>query len=392
MASTSSPLSADPDEFARPSESRLDPTALTAALQDWLAGRLGARAAPVVTDLSAPSESGMSSDTVMFDARWSSDAGPVVRNLVARLAPTPGAVPVFPDYDLGLQAEVMRTVAAHTSVPIPEVLWYEPSPEPLGAEFLVMERVDGLIPPDVMPYNFESWLLDASQSQRRRLQESTIGLVADVHGIPEPWSVCPGLADGEGPVSAARALQGHMSGVRGFYNWVAAAGRRSPLIERALDELEASVPPVDGPAVLCWGDARIGNVIYRDFRPAAVLDWEMAALGPRGMDLGWMIFLHRFFEDIAAAAGLPGMPGLLRREDVVAEYARRTGRRPADIEWFVMYAAVRQAVIMFRIQCRAVAFGQADPPGDPDEMIMHRASLEKMLAGAYWPALDAEEA
>ena len=31
--------------------------------------------------------------------------------------------------------------------------------------------------------------------------------------------------------------------------------------------------------------ARIGNVMYKDFEPVGVLDWEMAALGPREMDI-----------------------------------------------------------------------------------------------------------
>ena len=43
------------------------------------------------------------------------------------------------------------------------MFWNEPSPEPLGAPFFVMSRVDGQVPPDVMPYNFgDSWLFDAS--------------------------------------------------------------------------------------------------------------------------------------------------------------------------------------------------------------------------------------
>ena len=44
--------------------------------------------------------------------------------------------------------------------------------------------------------------------------------------------------------------------------------------------------------MLNWGDARVGNILYRDFAPIAVLDWEMATVGPREVDLAWMIFLH----------------------------------------------------------------------------------------------------
>ncbi len=139
--------------------------------------------------------------------------------------------------------------------------------------------------------------------------------------------------------------------------------------------------------MLCWGDSRIGNVIYRDFEPAAVLDWEMATLGPRELDLGWMIFQHRFFEDLAAMAGLPGMPDFLRREDVAEAYGSLSGHQVADLDFYIVYAALRHAVIMFRVQSRAVAFGQAEFPDNPDEMILHHKTLEAMLDGTYWESL-----
>jgi aminoglycoside phosphotransferase (APT) family kinase protein len=97
------------------------------------------------------------------------------------------------------------------------------------------------------------------------------------------------------------------------------------VLERAFAWLEDHWPHDPGPTVLSWGDSRIGNVMYRHFAPVAVLDWEMAALGPRELDLAWMVFLHRFFEDLAIRYGLPGMPSFLRRDDVAASYATSTG-------------------------------------------------------------------
>ena len=64
--------------------------------------------------------------------------------------------------------------------------------------------------------------------------------------------------------------------------------------------------------MLVWGDARVGNVLYEDFRPVAVLDWEMATLGPREMDVAWIIFAHMVFQELAGLAGLPGLPGFMR--------------------------------------------------------------------------------
>ena len=68
------------------------------------------------------------------------------------------------------QAATMRAVRAHCpAVPVPEVLWDEPDPGVLGAAFFVMERIDGVVPPDILPYNFVSWVTEASDEERARL-------------------------------------------------------------------------------------------------------------------------------------------------------------------------------------------------------------------------------
>ena len=138
-----------------------------------------------------------------------------------------------------------------------------------------------------------------------------------------------------------------------------------------------------GPDVLSWGDARIGNIIYRGFEPAAVLDWEMAALGPRELDVGWFIFLHRFFQDIAEFFGAEGLPGFLRRSNVERCYRELSGQPLRDLDFYLVYAAVRHAIVMARIKRRMIHFGEDEVPADPDDYVLHRASLEQLLAGTY---------
>jgi len=125
-------------------------------------------------------------------------------------------------------------------------------------------------------------------------------------------------------------------------------------------------------------------MMYRHFEPVAVLDWEMVSIGPREIDLGWMIFLHRFFQDLAEQYGLPGMPSFMRLDDVVTTYADATGVVPCLVPWYLVYAAVRHGVVMSRIARRQVHFGEINPPADPDDMIMHRRTIEEMLEGTYW--------
>ena len=54
------------------------------------------------------------------------------------------------------------------------------------------------------------------------------------------------------------------------------------------------------------------------------------------------------------------------------------------MDFHTLYAALRHAVVMLRIAYRQLHFGEAEPPADPDALILHRASLEAMVRGTYW--------
>src|SRR5205807_1245522 len=106
--------------------------------------------------------------------------------------------------------------------------------------------------------------------------------------------------------------------------------------ERGFAWLAENWPADPGPDVLNWGDARPGNVIYQGFTPVAVLDWEMAALGPREIDVGWFIFLHRFFQDICKMFDHPGLPDFLRRDEVVAHYQDVAGHTLRELNFYLV--------------------------------------------------------
>jgi aminoglycoside phosphotransferase (APT) family kinase protein len=127
--------------------------------------------------------------------------------------------------------------------------------------------------------------------------------------------------------------------------------------------------------------------MYQDFEPVGVLDWEMASVAPREVDLAWMIFIHRFFEDIVHLLELPGMPDFMRLDDVCASYEKLTGHTPRDMRWYLVYAALRHGIVMARVTRRAVAFGEAEMPDDPDDLIMHKSTLYDMIDGSYWETM-----
>lgn len=366
------------DISPRPQTSTRDRSDLRHRLVAWLAGKVRD---PDVSELIVPESNGMSSETLLFDASWHDDEGVHVQPCAARLGPDPAAAPVFPVYDLERQFLVMRLVDQRSSVPVPRTLWFEPDDRHIGTPFFVMERVDGLVPPDIMPYPFGSWLSEAAPRDQQRLQNAAVRVLAELHGMDTTADETAFL---ELDRSGASALRRHVADTTAYYEWVAADSIRSPLIERSFAWLEEHWPADEGPTVVSWGDARIGNMMFRDFEPVAVLDWEMAAVGPREIDLGWMIFLHRFLDDLAVGAGLPGMPRFMRRDDVAATYESFTGHAPRDLDFYTLYAALRHAIVMSRVARRSVLFGEIEMPADPDDLIMHRTTVEQMLAGTYW--------
>jgi aminoglycoside phosphotransferase (APT) family kinase protein len=152
------------------------------------------------------------------------------------------------------------------------------------------------------------------------------------------------------------------------------------LIDQGFVWLDSHWPGAEGAAVVCWGDSRIGNVIYRDFAPVAVLDWEMVGLGPRELDVAWMVYSHRAFEDIAARYGFPGMPEFMGRENVVATYESSAGCRLREFDWYLTYAAVQWGIVGLRTGRRQVHFGEREMPADVDDLLLNREALESMLA------------
>ena len=126
------------------------------ALAGWLRSLLPDGADPEVVLHSGIDSNGMSSETLVLDATWTEDGQRTTHPLLARVAPAPQDFPVFPRYDLGHQFEVIRQVGELTDVPVPGVRWLEESGEVLGTPSFLMDRVEGVVPPDVLPYGAPS--------------------------------------------------------------------------------------------------------------------------------------------------------------------------------------------------------------------------------------------
>ena len=361
--------------MGRPRTSTREMVELVGEIAPWLAGKVGADGIVEIEDPHGPDGAGFSSETVLLDARWTSRGEPHSAAFVVRLPPPADAFPLFPRYEAERQVSAMRYVRDNSAVPVPAVPWFETDESILDVPFYVMERVDGLVVGDVPPYVFGSWVTEASAGERTLMRSGMVDVLVGIHGLASGGG---DLTHWELDAPGATPLERHVANQRAYYDWVRGDGR-FPLIERTFDWLEARWPEPEGDAVLSWGDSRLANVLWREFRPVAVIDWEAVAVGPRELDLGWLIFHHEFFQRIAERYGHAGVPDLLARDETVALYAERSRHEPRDLDWYLVYAELRQALTSIRVSSRAVHFGERDAPQDPEDLIMQRDHLEEVL-------------
>jgi aminoglycoside phosphotransferase (APT) family kinase protein len=96
-----------------------------------------------------------------------------------------------------------------------------------------------------------------------------------------------------------------------------------------------------------WGDVRLGNLVFDARRRVrAVLDWDLAALGPPEMDLGWHLGLE-FMMEALFGARVPGSPATV---EVVERYQHRSGHAVNNLAWHEVFALVRALAINDRHQ------------------------------------------
>ncbi len=311
-------------------------------LAEWLTGHLGVGAVDV-SELSGNPFSGFSNETLIFDASYEHDGATRTEGMVVRVEPT--GHQVFPFTGFRRQYEVMAALAA-TDVPVPTMAWYEGNPAVLGAPFFVMQRVEGRVPTDSPPYHMDGWMLSVTPAEREHLWWSAVDVLARIHRVGFMETGLGYIA----PVEPAALVDQ----VRDYLTW-AAQGRSHPVAERGLEWLAANVPTRWVQPALCWGDARVGNMIFDDRCDCvAVLDWEMVTVGDPVQDLAWFLFLDRHHSE---GIGVPRLDGLPTAAATIERWEQLTRRTAHDLDWYEVLAGVRFTAIMLRVIDLAIAAG-----------------------------------
>jgi aminoglycoside phosphotransferase (APT) family kinase protein len=98
--------------------------------------------------------------------------------------------------------------------------------------------------------------------------------------------------------------------------------------------------------------------MYDDDRNlTAILDWELATIGPPEMDLAWALAL----EDLIAHFTGSSVPGFLPRAEAIAHYEHAFGRAVVDLEWHEVFALTRSIAISDRLVRMAAEAGVEYP-------------------------------
>lgn len=346
------------------------------AFESWFADRYPERSDITVTDVDIPVSTGFSNETVFVDLSWTEDGASRTEKYVARIEPVSGALfPAQTDrcaVSVEVQHQAMEVVGAHCDAPVPELLGYEADRNVIGQPFFVMGFTEGRIPADQPRYSEEGFLVDeATPEERRRMIETGLEAMGQIHSIDWREAGLDWLdTSGTGAPSTRVQLDLYRASTLRELD-----GRAHPVLDAAFDWLFEN-DPGDDRIGLSWGDSRLGNIIWQDYRPAAVVDWEACALSPTEADVGWWLMFDRMSFDEAGATRMEGFP---TREEMIDIYEQASGREVRDPHYWEIFAIMRFCAIFIGLGDRMTDGGILPPEMNPAVGNMVTQSLADRL-------------
>lgn len=131
-------------------------------------------------------------------------------------------------------------------------------------------------------------------------------------------------------------------------------GREVPGFDEAAAWLRTH-RPLDFVPGLMHGDYQFANVMYHHRAPArlaAIVDWEMGTVGDPKLDLAWVVQGWPTPDDLAKPDGDPGAhtyvdcAGMPTRDELLAHYSESSGRQVDDIDYYIVLARWKLAVVL----------------------------------------------
>jgi aminoglycoside phosphotransferase (APT) family kinase protein len=221
----------------------------------------------------------------------------------------------------------------------------------LGATFYLMDFVDGWSPISEPAWP-EPFLSDLDA--RRGLAIELVDAIARLSTVD--WRA-RGLADLGRP--------------DGFHDrqvdrWYAHLDRfkfrELPGLDDAAAWLRQHRPRVYEPGIM-HGDYQFANVMFHHGGPArmaAIVDWEMGTVGDPLLDLAWVVmgWPEEGEDRTSSYVDLTGMPS---RQELLARYEEVSGRPVDEIDYYVVLARFKMAVVLEGGYARYVSGGADNP-------------------------------
>lgn len=244
-------------------------------------------------------------------------------------------------HDMGREYRAL-TALHGTAVPVPRTVALCDDPTLIGARFYVMDKLDGIT------LRTAEDTRRLTEKQREQLAHNAIHVLADLHQI-DPAEV--GLADWGRPEGY---LERQLS--RWMRQWQSSATRERPQIEELHRRLSGALPAGGRPGIV-HGDFKIDNLMVATDDPTHILgllDWEMSTLGDTLTDLGILCSFwdHEGEFHNPITAGATALPGFPTRDELVSAYLATREIEVDDIDWYLVFADFKIAVILEGIHAR----------------------------------------
>jgi aminoglycoside phosphotransferase (APT) family kinase protein len=237
-----------------------------------------------------------------------------------------------------------------TPVPVPEPIAFCDDHAVTGADFYVMELVDGLVlrDEDLVAEHFPE------PAGRRRIGEAVVDTLVDLHAVDPDAAGLGELGRREG--YAERQLK------RWMKQWEQSKTRELKSMEETHRLLSSRIPEQQGVSLI-HGDYRLDNLIVTpDGEIAAVVDWELCTLGDPLADVGLLaVYWAQPDDDVVPLTRAPTIaPGFPTRQELIDRYAERSGRDLSQLDFFVALGYWKLAAILEGVFARysAGAYGQ----------------------------------
>ena len=261
------------------------------------------------------------------------------REWVLRRPPLGHVLPTA--HDMAREYRVI-TALADTDVPVPKTFALCEDTDVNGAPFYVMERVHGRI------LRTGEELATLTRDEAAACSRELVDVLARIHRVDYE---AVGLGEfGHPDGFMERQLR------RWNQQWERSKADDLPAIDDLAQRLRNALPE-SGPPTIVHGDYRLDNTMLAPDDPgriAAVLDWEMSTLGDPLADVG--LFLLYWGQSqaqiIATGQAIEEEAGFASRDEVVELYAKETGRNVDNLDFYVVFAFYKLAIIVEGIAAR----------------------------------------